>query len=58
MALRKFKDFIRDQKLVAGREYNVLKEAADNVEITDATSVIIGSELLGNERKAPCAMAL
>jgi hypothetical protein len=54
MALRKFKDFIRDQRLVAGREHNILKESADDVEITDAISVIIGSELLGSERKALC----
>ena len=53
MALQKFKEFIRDrQKPVSRRlELNVLKEETDDSEITDAATVIIGSELSASERK-------
>jgi hypothetical protein len=54
MVLRKFRSFIRDrQRLVSGRlEQNALKEDADDTPITDATSVIIGSELSMTERRS------
>jgi hypothetical protein len=54
MALRKFREFIRHrQKLVSGQVgRNVLKEETDDSEITDAVTVIIGSELSASERKS------
>jgi hypothetical protein len=53
MALRKFREFIRDrQRPVSIRlEPNVLEEGADEQDITDAATVIIGSELSVSERK-------
>jgi hypothetical protein len=54
MALRKFNSFIRDrQRQVSGRaEGNNLKEEMDDTDITDAATVIIGSELSVTERKS------
>ena len=54
MALRKFKEFIRDRKRpVSGRlEQNILKEDADDTPIADAATVIIGSELSASERRS------
>jgi hypothetical protein len=54
MALRNFKSFIRDrQRPVSTRAVaSNLKEETDDAEITDAASVIIGSELLAIERKS------
>jgi len=53
MALRKFREFIRDrQRFVSRRsELNVLEEETDDQDITDAATVIIGSELSVSERK-------
>jgi hypothetical protein len=53
MALRKFREFIRDrQKLVSGQVgRNVLKEETDDQDITDAATAIIASELSASERK-------
>ena len=53
MALRKFREFIRDgQRPVSRRlEANVLEEEADDQDITDAATVIIPSELSVSERK-------
>ena len=52
MALRKFKEFIRDrQRPVSRRLTNVLKEETDDQDITDAATVVIGSELSASERK-------
>ena len=53
MALRKFREFIRDgQRPVSRRlEPNVLEEETDDQDITDAATVIIGSELSVSERK-------
>jgi hypothetical protein len=54
MALRKFREFVRDcQKPVSRRlEPNVLEEETDDQDITDAATVIIGSELPVSERKS------
>ena len=54
MALRKFREFIRDgQRPVSRRlEANVLEEEADDQDITDAATVIIGSELSVSERQS------
>ena len=53
MALRKFREFIRDgQRPVSRRlEANVLEEETDDQDITDAATAIIGSELSVGERK-------
>jgi hypothetical protein len=53
MALRKFREFVRDYQTPVSRrlEPNVLKEEAVDQDITDAATVIIGSELSLNERK-------
>jgi hypothetical protein len=53
MVLRKFSEFIRDRQrpVSRGLELNVLKEEAADRDITDATTVIIGSELSASERK-------
>jgi hypothetical protein len=53
MALRKFREFVRDcQRPVSRRlEPNVLEEEADDQDITDAATVIIGSGLSVSERK-------
>jgi hypothetical protein len=51
MALRKFKEFIRDRQRPVSRRLNVLKEETDDQDITDAATVIIGSELSASERK-------
>ena len=53
MALRKFKKFIQDHEKPVSRrsELNVLKEDADDTPITNAATVIIGSELSASERK-------
>jgi|HubBroStandDraft_6_1064221.scaffolds.fasta_scaffold1354508_2 hypothetical protein len=54
MALRKFREFIRDgQRAVSRRlEANVLEEETDDQDITDAATVIIGSELSVSERQS------
>jgi hypothetical protein len=53
MALRKFREFIRDRQRPVSRrlELNVLEEETDDQDITDAATVIIGSELSVSERK-------
>ena len=53
MALRKFREFVRDrQRPVSSRlEPNVLEKETDDQDITDAATVIIGSELSVSERK-------
>ena len=53
MTLRKFREFVRDcQRPVSRRlELNVLEEETDDWDITDAATVIIGSELPASERK-------
>jgi hypothetical protein len=53
MALQKFREFARDrQRPVSTRlEPNVLEEETDDQDITDAATVIIGSELSVSERK-------
>ena len=53
MALRKFREFVRDgHRRVSKRcEPNVLEEEVDDKDITDATTVIIGSELSVSERR-------
>ena len=54
MALRKFREFIRDgQRPVSRRlEANVMEEEADDQDVTDAATVIIGSELSVSERQS------
>jgi hypothetical protein len=54
MALRKFREFIRDRQRPVSRrlELNVLEEETDDQDITDAATVIIGSELSASERKS------
>jgi hypothetical protein len=53
MALRKFREFVRDCQTPISRqlEPNVLGEETVDQDITDAATVIIGSELSWNERK-------
>jgi hypothetical protein len=53
MTLRKFREFVRDGQRAVSRplESNVLEEETDDQDITDAATVIIGSELSLNERK-------
>ena len=53
MALRKFREFILDRQRPVSRrlEPNVLEEETDDRDITDAATVIIGSELSVSERK-------
>ena len=53
MALRKFREFVRDRQRPVSRrlEPNVLEEETDDQDITDAATVIIGSELSVSERK-------
>ena len=53
MALRKFREFIRDRQRPVSRrlERNVLEEETDDRDITDAATVIIGSELSVSERR-------
>jgi hypothetical protein len=52
MALRKFREFVRDrQRHVSKRWENVLEEEVDDKDITDATTVIVGSELSLSERR-------
>jgi hypothetical protein len=53
MALRKFREFILDRQRTVSRglEPNVLEEETDDQDITDAATVIIGSELSVSERK-------
>ena len=53
MSLRKFREFIQDGHRPASRglELNVLEEETHDSEITDAATVIIGSELSASERK-------
>jgi len=48
MALRKFREFIRDRQRPVSRR---LEEETDDQDITDAATVIIGSELSVSERK-------
>ena len=52
--MRKFKEFIRDRQKSVSRRLgsNVLEEEADDSEIADAATVIIGSELSANERRS------
>jgi hypothetical protein len=54
MALRKFREFIRDQqRSVSGRiEQRALKEEIYDTDITNATSVYIGSGLSAAERRS------
>jgi hypothetical protein len=54
MALRKLREFIRDRQRPASRrlEANVLEEETDDQDITDAATVIIGSELAVSERQS------
>ena len=54
MALRKFREFIRDRQRPVSRrlELNVLEEETDDSGITDAATVIIGSELSASERQS------
>ena len=54
MALQKFREFVRDrQRPVSTRlEPNVLEEETDDQDITDAATVIIGSELSVSERQS------
>jgi len=52
MTLRKFREFIRDRRPVSRRlELNVLGEETDDQDITDAATVIIGSDLSTDERQ-------
>jgi hypothetical protein len=53
MALRKFREFVRDCQTPVSRrlEPNVLEEETDDQDITDAATVIIGSELSVSERE-------
>jgi hypothetical protein len=52
MALRKLREFIRDRRPVSRRsELNVLGEETDDQDITDAATVIIGSDLSTDERQ-------
>ena len=53
MALRKFREFIQDRHRAASRgsELSALEEETYDSEITDAATVIIGSELSASERK-------
>jgi hypothetical protein len=53
MALRKFREFVRDRQRPVSRrlEPNVLEEETDDRDITDAATVIIPSELSVNERE-------
>jgi hypothetical protein len=52
MSLRKFREFIQDGHRPASRrsELSVLGEETHDSEITDAATVIIGSELSASER--------
>ena len=53
MALRKFREFVRDRQRPVSRrlEPNVLEEEMDDRDITDAATVIIPSELSVSERE-------
>ena len=53
MALRKFREFVRDGHMRVSKRWepNVLEEEVDDKDITDATTVIIGSELSLSERR-------
>jgi hypothetical protein len=53
MALRKFREFVQDRQRPVSRrlEPNVLEGETDDQDITDAATVIIGSELSVSERK-------
>jgi hypothetical protein len=53
MALRKFREFIKGRQGTVSRRLkpNVLEEKADDLDITDAATVIIGSELPVSERE-------
>ena len=53
MALRKFREFVRDGHMRISKRWepNVLEEEVDDKDITDATTVIIGSELSVSERR-------
>ena len=54
MALQKFKEFIRDRQRPVSRrlEMKVIEEQTDDQYITDAATVIIGSELSASETEA------
>jgi hypothetical protein len=54
MALRKFRSFIGDHQrpLSLHADRSNLKEATDVVDITDASTAIIGSDLLTSERQS------
>ena len=51
MALRKLREVIPEGQRPVSRRLNVLKEETDDQDITDAATVIIGSELSASERK-------
>jgi hypothetical protein len=53
MSLRKFREFIQDGHRAASRgsKLNVLEGETYDSDITDAATVIIGSELSASERK-------
>jgi hypothetical protein len=53
MALRKFREFVRDRQRPVSRrlEPNVLEEEMDDRDITDATTVTIPRELSASKRK-------
>jgi hypothetical protein len=53
MALRKFREFGGDGHMRVSKRWepNVLEEEVDDKDITDATTVIIGSELSVSERR-------
>jgi hypothetical protein len=53
MSLRKFREFIQDgqRPVLGGSKLSVLGEETHDSEITDAATVIIGSELSANERR-------
>ena len=52
MALRKFREFVRDRQRPVSRrlEPNVLEEEVDDRDIANAATVIIGGELSASER--------
>ena len=51
MSLRKFREFIQDRHRAASRGSELEEETYD-AEVTDAATVIIGSELSASERKS------
>jgi hypothetical protein len=51
MALRKLREFILAKPVSRRLELNVLEEETDDQDITDAATVIIGSDLSTDERQ-------